>query len=328
MSTKNQILELLEKSRGESLSGEKIAKLLHVSRNAIWKAINELKKDGYKIQAVTNKGYMLTQDNDILSCAGILSYLSDSYKPVSLDVYDTIDSTNRTAKEMAISGAKHGSIVIANSQSAGRGRYTRSFFSPANGGLYISFVLHPDKLPFKNITSITAFASLVVCETIENLCDKTPKIKWVNDVYLKQKKICGILTESITVLESSQPQWIVLGIGINVNTPDSSFPEEIRSVAGSIFPDGDAVFSRNQLAAEIIQRVLYPSLDFNETILFKAYKEKLMMLGSKITVIQGAESYNATAIDLDDLGHLIIEKENGIVETLHFGEISIRMGMS
>ena len=325
MSTKTRILELLEKFRDRSLSGEKLAKTLGISRNAVWKAINELKKDGYKIQASPNKGYCLSPGNDILSREGILPFLPDSYRPAKIVIYDSLDSTNKTAKEMAISGADHGSIIIANSQTAGRGRYTRSFFSPSGGGLYISFILHPDKLPFENITSITAFAALVVCEAIESLSDKKPGIKWVNDIYLDRKKICGILTESITVLESSQPQWIVLGIGINVSTPTSDFPEEIRSIAGSVFPDGSAPFTRNQLAAEIIRRILFPASGFNEFLLFQTYREKLMMLGNEITVMQGSDSYIATAMDIDDLGHLIIKRENGTIETLSFGEISIRL---
>lgn len=325
MSTKSRILELLEKSRDESLSGEKIANSLGISRNAVWKAINELKKDGYKIHAITNKGYRLDSDNDILSCEGILPFLPAACHLAKLEVHDSIDSTNKRAKEMAISGAEHGSVVIANHQTAGRGRYTRAFFSPPDGGLYISFVLHPDNLPFENITSITAFAGLIVCDAIESLSSKKPKIKWVNDLYLDRKKICGILTESISVLESRQPQWIVLGIGINVCTPSASFPEEIRKTAGSLFPDGNSEFTRNQLAAEIIRRILFSEAKLNESMLFEAYRKKLMMLGSEITVIQGNDSYEATAIDIDSQGHLLVKKANDVVETLSFGEISIRV---
>ena len=326
MNTKRKILWLLEKNREEYLSGAKLASQLCISRNAVWKAINELKKDGYEIEAITNKGYRLHDNSDILSVEGLLPFLPDSYEKDLIYVFDEVESTNQTAKEMAITGAKHGTVIIADHQTGGRGRFSRSFFSPPGGGLYISFVLRPENLFFENITPVTAFAAVTVCDSIEAVTGKEPKIKWVNDVVLNRKKICGILTESISDLESGHPQWIVLGIGINVSTPDIDFPKEIQHIAGSIYPDGRKEITRNKIAAEIIKRLTVSHKTIDETMLFRLYREKLMMLGSPVTVIiNGQESYKGIASDIDDLGHLLVKKDDGKLETLSFGEISIKL---
>lgn len=326
MNTKNRILELLEQHKGESISGERIAGMLDISRNAVWKAIKELQKDGYTIDAVTNKGYCLSDDNDIVSIQGIKPFLSEKGRLYEdkIRIYKSLESTNKTAKEMAIAGALHGTVIISDSQTRGRGRYSRSFFSPSGGGLYMSIVLRPEIMHFQNPTSVTAFAAVSVCDAIEVISDKTPEIKWVNDVLIDGKKVCGILTEAITDFESGRLEWIVLGIGINVYTRAEDFPEELRSLASSVFPDEKVPGVRNKLAAELINRILGFERLPGETELFERYKKRLMMLGSKVTVMQGQTEYTATAADIDSAGHLIVEKENGEKCILSSGEIRVR----
>ena len=325
MSTKNRILELLEQQRGESISGEHLAGVLGISRNAVWKAIKELQKDGYNIVAVTNKGYCLSAENDIISIPGIKPFLSErsQFYANKIQVHKSLESTNKTAKEMAVAGAEHGTIIIADCQTMGRGRYSRNFFSPSGGGLYMSIVLRPEAMHFKNPTSVTAFAAVSVCEAIESISTKVPRIKWVNDIFIDEKKVCGILTEAVTDFESGGLDWVVLGIGINVHTRTEDFPCDLQSIATSIYPDEKMSGVRNRLSAEIINRILGFETLPSETEIFEKYKKRLMVLGKKITVIQNQVEYKATAIDVDSVGHLVVKNESGERITLSSGEIRI-----
>lgn len=326
MNTKNRILELLEQQRGESISGEHLAGMLSISRNAVWKAIKELKKDGYNIVAVTNRGYCLSDENDIISIPGIKPFLSERSQHYAgkIQIYKSLESTNKTAKEAAIAGAEHGTVIISDCQTSGRGRYSRNFFSPSGGGLYMSIIMRPEVLHFENPTSVTAFAAVAVCKAIESISKKAPKIKWVNDVFIDGKKVCGILTEAVTDFESGHLDWIVLGIGINVYIRTEDFPSDLQSLATSIYPDEKVPGIRNKLSAEIINRILGFETPPNETEIFEKYKKRLMLLREEITVIQDQTEYKATAIDVDPVGHLIVKNENGELITLSSGEIRIQ----
>lgn len=325
MSTKNRILELLEQQRGESISGEHLAGILNVSRNAVWKAVKELQKDGYNIVAVTNKGYCFSDENDIVSIPGIKPFLSEKSQPYAdkIQIYKVLESTNKTAKEMAVAGAEHGTVIISDCQTKGRGRYSRNFFSPSGGGLYMSIVLRPEVLHFENPTSVTAFAAVSVCEAIESISNKVPKIKWVNDIFIDGKKVCGILTEAVTDFESGGLEWVVLGIGINVYIRAEDFPGDLQSSATSVFPDGKTPGMRNKLSAEIINKILGFKTSPSEKEIFEKYKKRLMILGKEITVIQNQTEYKATAIDVDSVGHLIVKNENGEIINLSSAEIRI-----
>ena len=324
MSTKHRILELLEQNRGDSISGERLAGILNVSRNAVWKAVKELEKEGYSIEAVTNKGYRLSDQNDIVSIQGIKPFLSPQSKlyAENIKIYKTLESTNKTAKEMAVAGAEHGTVIIADSQTKGRGRYSRSYFSPS-GGLYMSIILRPEVLNFENPTSVTAFAAVAVCEAIESISEKTPKIKWVNDILIDEKKVCGILTEAVTDFESGSLDWIVLGIGINVYIKTEDFPDDLQTSATSIFPNEKMFGVRNKLSAEIINRILGYDITPREAEIFRKYKNRLAMLGNQVTVIQNKIEYKAAVIDIDAAGHLVVKNENGEIITVSSGEIRV-----
>jgi BirA family biotin operon repressor/biotin-[acetyl-CoA-carboxylase] ligase len=318
ISTKMRVLELLESNRGQSISGAHIAERFNISRNAVWKAVNGLKKDGYSIEAITNKGYCLSEDNDILSVQGITPFLADKEIAGRIFVYPSLESTNKTAKEMAVSECGHGTIIIADSQTAGKGRYGRNFYSPPAHGIYMSFILRPALLRFNTPTLITSFAAVSVCEAIEAVSDKKPQIKWVNDIFLDGKKICGILTEAVSDYESGNVQWIVAGIGINFNTPD--FPVDLRQIAGAVFT-GSPPVTRNQVAGEVINRILAPGCDESEVM--EKYKKRLFMLGKKVLVADAEQPYEALAVDIDSIGRLIVKKDNGENISLSAGEISI-----
>ncbi|MDD6262197.1 MAG: biotin--[acetyl-CoA-carboxylase] ligase [Clostridiales bacterium] len=324
MSTKDSILELLERHRGENISGERIAGILSVSRNAVWKSIKELQKDGYDIVAATNKGYCLSDENDIISVPGIKPFLSEACRPCAekIRIYRSLESTNKTAKEMAVSGAEHGTVIISDCQTGGKGRYARKFFSPS-GGLYMSIILHPEAIRFSNPTAVTAFAAVSVCESIESVFQKTPEIKWVNDIFIGGKKVCGILTEAVTDFESGCLEWVVIGIGINVRIRTEDFPPELRASAASLCPDKKFPGARNRLSAEIINRILGLKAPPDEAAILEKYKNRLMILGKPVTVIQNSEEFRATVAGIDSAAHLIVKKENGETVSLTSGEIRI-----
>lgn len=252
MSSREKVLELLEKNKTEYISGEAIAEELGLSRNAVWKAINELRKRGYNIQALSKRGYLLGEDNDIISPQGIISCLEEvpSNLQEKIHVFDKVDSTNKVAKEMAISGAEHGTLIIAKTQDGGRGRRDHSFFSP-EGGIYMSVILSPSHLTSVEPDAITLLTGSAVKTAVKDLCNVDAVIKPINDLYVKGRKICGILTESGLEFDSGLVQWIVVGIGINFDSDVSKFPDEIKEKADSLFAPGKATVTKNQLIAEI-----------------------------------------------------------------------------
>ena len=258
--------------------------------------------------------------NNALSVQGMLPYLKYDISE-NIRIYDCLESTNKTAKKPEFSCAEHGTIIIAETQTAGKGRYGKSFHSPPDSGLYITFILHPEKLNFTTPTLITAFAAVAVCETIEATCCKTPQIKWVNDIFVNDKKICGILTESVNTPENKT--HTILGIGINITDPPTGFPPEIQSTAGSLFGTSKTTITRNRLTAELINHILFTDDLFDEKMMLTKYKQRMFLLGKTIKVNDGDDSYEATALDIDDFGHLVVKTLKNKLVYLSTGEVSI-----
>ena len=323
VSTKEQVLALLEAQRGQTISGTAIAQELSLSRNSVWKAIKELEKDGYTITATTNKGYCLSADNDILSAQGMLPYLAHHIDPKSIFVHDSLESTNKTAKELALSNTAHGSIVIADHQTLGKGRFGRSFHSPPKSGIYMSIIIDPKELQLSTQTLLTAFTALCICESIEAISDKEPKIKWVNDIFSDGKKICGIATEASVDFESGNTAWLVVGLGVNFIDPEVAFPQDSRNIVGSLFGNNPPT-SRNHLAAEIINRMLPAAMPCSEVEMLERYKQRMFLLNENVVVTRGSEQFEALVLDIDKNAQLVIEDETGAVHSLSSGEISIR----
>jgi len=214
-----------------------------------------------------------------LSAQGILSFLPQKVKDEMLQrifIFDCLESTNETAKKMAADGAKHGTVIIADHQTAGKGCHGKAFFSPPGHGIYMSFILHPHLSGSENPTQITASAAVYVCEAIEAVSGKLPKIKRINDILLDRKKICGILTESVINAESHKMTYIILGIGINFSTPLSDFPEELQGIAGSLFETQPSQVTRNRLIAEIISNIMYPDETPSEDEMMLRYNQRLI----------------------------------------------------
>jgi len=219
--------------------------------------------------------------DNTLSLQGILQYLPEISKEQMLKtifIYDRLESTNVTAKEMAVSGAQHGTVVISNSQSAGKGCYGKTFFSPPDCGLYMSFIISPDQFSSADTADlITVQAAALVCRAIESITGKSLNVKLVNDIFLNGKKICGILTESVIGAQNHNILCIILGIGINFNTPVSAFPEELKPIAGSLFETASPPITRNHLAAEIIKQVIFSKPTLNKEELLEAYNQRLFI---------------------------------------------------
>lgn len=235
---------------------------------------------------------------------------------------EQIDSTNDYLKNLVNHGERENTLVIADRQSKGKGRLGRKFFSP-DGGLYFSLLLRPNFSPEKALL-ITTAAAVVVSEALSRLSGKSAGIKWVNDIFIDNKKVCGILTEASTDFKKGTLEYAVLGIGINLYSPKDGFPDDIKDIAGVVFDKEPDCFTRAKIVSEIINAFFEIYDNFEKSDFLKRYKEKLFILGKKIDVIKNNTKRCATALDIDEKAGLVVEYENGDRETLSSGEVSIR----
>lgn len=321
MSVKKELLKILEKNREKDLSGQELADRLMVSRTAIWKAMKELREEGYQIEAVNNRGYRLAGETDILSEEGIrLELTNEAVKEVA--VFRTIDSTNLEVKRRALQGEKEGLVVISESQTAGRGRLGRSFYSPLGTGIYFSILLEP-KLNATDAILLTTAASVAVVRAIRRVTDLEPSIKWVNDVYLGDKKVCGILTEAMTDFETATIQYIILGIGINYKEPPEGFPEEVKDIAGALV-DGKEKIPRNRLVAAVLDEFFTIYEELPDRHFMEDYRRWSNVLNQDVKYLEKDIWHFAKAVGIDDDGGLIVRDKDGKEKVLKTGEITLR----
>lgn len=323
MGTKENLLALLEAHKGEFFSGAQIAQMLNVSRTAVWKAANALRDAGYGIDAVQNRGYCLDASTDILSAQGISALLSPECRSLRLEMLQTADSTNAILRERAIAGAPEGTVILANEQTKGRGRLGRDFYSPPDTGVYLSLLLHPADLLPAQAVKITTMAAVAACRAIAEVSRKQPKIKWVNDIYLGNKKVCGILTEASFNLESGNLDYAILGVGLNVYPPDGGFPPEIADTADSILRNQESE-AKNRLAALFLNYFMEIYRDTEHTNYAEEYRANSLIIGQAIRVISPAGARNAYALDVDKDCRLIVRYEDGTIDQLSSAEVSIR----
>ncbi len=323
MATKDAVLELLKRNRGEYVSGAAAAETLAITRTAVWKAVKALQDEGYEISAATNKGYMLAPDSDVISPALIRELLDGVVRPEQIEVDRCVTSTLDIARKLAEQGAPEGTVIIASEQTAGRGRRGRSFYSPPGTGVYISVLLRP-VLPAERAVLVTTATAVAACEAIESVTGETAGIKWVNDIFVRGRKVSGILTEASYSMESGSLDYAALGIGLNVYPPEGGFPPEIADTAGSILgnrqPD-----ARSRIAAEFVKRFLEIYADLDRAGFVDEYRRRSIVLGKRISVISASGSRRAEALDIDGECRLIVRYENGETAALSSGEISIRL---
>ena len=319
MTVKDQALEMLGSS--ETISGEWLARELGVSRNAVWKVMNQLRRSGYQIEAVTNRGYRLVSAPDTLSETEIRRWLSTKEIGRELEIHEQLDSTNNRAKTLAAAGAPHGLTVIADSQTGGRGRMGRSFYSPVHSGVYLTCVLRPDCAPEK-AGLLTSLAAVAAARAVEKVSKAEVRIKWVNDLYIGEKKICGILSEAGLGMEAGRLEYAVVGIGINVK--QMKFPPELRDIATSVGNETGKEADRNRLIAGILNELemLYGDLETGRFL--EESRKRSNVIGRDVTVIEGGRTYSAHALDIDDQGRLVIETGAGRT-CLNYGEVSLKL---
>lgn len=323
VSTKEKLIELFEANRGVYFSGEDIAQKLSMSRTAIWKAVKTLQNEGYAIDALTNKGYCLSEQTDILSEQGIQKYLRSEIAGIEISVLPTTSSTNALVREKANAGVPEGYMILANEQTVGRGRVGRSFFSPKDTGVYMSLLLRPKNYSAEQAVRITTMAAVAICEAIEAISDEKAEIKWVNDIFVRGKKVCGILTEGSFSLESGLFEYAVLGIGINMYQPENGFPKELESIAGSVFQthQNDA---KNRLVSEFLNRLYVYYTAPCQSDYVEQYRSRSFVIGKQVTLMSANEPKNAVVLGIDDSCHLLVQYNDGTEGCYSSGEISIR----
>ncbi|WP_057491338.1 bifunctional biotin--[acetyl-CoA-carboxylase] ligase/biotin operon repressor BirA [Streptococcus orisasini] len=308
MKTYEKIYQLLAQT-DSFVTGETLGKELNISRTAVWKAIQTLEGKGLVIESVKNRGYRLL--------SGDLFLPDEIEKATGIKVFfnEKSTSTQLDAKAGMEKGDPVPALYLAPSQKAAKGRFSRQFFTPERGGIYMSLHLHPE-LPFKQLPAYTLMVASSLVKAISRLTGIDPEIKWVNDIYLNGKKIAGILTEAVSSIETGLITDVIIGMGINFHVTD--FPEELQSKAASLFSEKPTI-TRNELISEIW------NIFFNipKADLIKVYKEKSLVLDRQVSFVENNIAYKGTAVDITDTGQLIVQLENGEEKSLNSGEISL-----
>ena len=324
MSVKAQVLSALDAARGRYISGQELADQLGVSRAAIWKAVTALRADGTPIEAITNRGYALPHGADLLNADAITALLAPAVaQAVRITVVDRLPGTNAALRTQAANGAPEGLVLIAQAQSAGRGRRGHSFFSPP-GGLYLSILLRP-AFSTRQSPQITALAAVAAARAAEQLCGTPIQIKWVNDLWKNGKKVCGILTEAAVDLESGMLDYAVLGLGFNLVQPSGGWPKELAAVAGSLFDSAPAPGARAALAAAFLNEFWALYLTGLRCSWLDDYRRRQALTGQHVTLIpNGREPRGATVLGIDDDCRLLVRCDGDLAPTA-FGSDEIRV---
>ena len=319
--TKDDVLILLKTTSGY-LSGERISRELGVSRAAIHAAVAALRREGYRIESATRRGYRLTDAPPRFGWGEIAALLPKDRRERLL-FFDSLPSTNTHAKKLAQQGAPDGLIVIANEQTAGRGRSGRSFFAPRDGGLYLSLLLRPTDEPAAAV-KLTAWTAVAVSDAIAEIGGVTPDIKWINDLVLNGKKICGILTEMAVEGESLAIQHVVVGVGVNVREPDGGYDAALQPIAAALNTVCGRSIDRAELAAAVIRRLDRLRADWprQQDAYLQAYRQRCITLGREVQIV--GQGLSGVAEAIDDEFRLLVRLADGRRLLCNSGEVSIR----
>ena len=319
---KEEILRLLRGADGY-ISGQELCNRFGVSRTAVWKAINQLKEAGYEIEAQQNKGYRLMAAPDLMTEAEIKSLMHTDWVAKEVLYFDTIDSTNTKAQELAEKGYPSGTLVVADKQESGKGRRGRSWVSPSGTGIFMTLMIKPDINP-NNASMLTLVAALAVAKAITSVTGEKAMIKWPNDIVVNGKKVCGILTEMNAQFDYIN--HIVVGIGINVH--NESFPEEISQMASSLMIEaGGKRFHRAQIIAETMSYFEQYYDTFLKTqdlsALVREYDKLLVNRNKSVRVLDPKEPFDGKAMGITPKGELIVDtwESRKLVSS---GEVSVR----
>ena len=319
------IVEILKKAGDNFTSGESIAGDLGVSRTAVWKHIQKLRESGYEILSHARRGYKLKDAPDLLLPGEIQIGLDTEIIGKEMSYHPSVDSTNHVAKNLAHNGAPEGTIIVAEEQTGGKGRFEKDFYSPRGKGIWFSIILRPKFLPHE-APQFTLMSAVAIAEAMKRFNLK-PEIKWPNDILFEGRKIVGILTEM--TCELGRINYVVVGIGINVNISRKEFPKELRDIAASLSEMNGGKISRVQFFRAVLEEFdkIYRRVNesgFDEV--FVRWKKYNITLGKKVRVtsaINGGESFTGQAVDLNSEGALIVQTDEGL-KTVYSGYVSIR----
>lgn len=319
---KAEILKMLRESDAY-VSGQQICEKLGVTRTAVWKVINQLKEEGYQVEAVRNRGYHIIDSPDVITAEELASQIDTEWAGQQVFCYERIDSTNIRAKQLGEEGALHGTIVVADSQSAGKGRRGRGWESPQGCSIYMSILLRPEFPPAK-APMLTLVMALSVAKGLEEATGLKAQIKWPNDIVLNKKKLVGILTEMSA--EIDYINHVVIGVGINVNT--ATFPKELGGKATSLRKEMGCPVKRSPIIAAVMRQFEKYYTLFSETQDFgemqEEYNSLLVNKGNEVRILGTKEEYTAYALGVDKEGALLVRRADGSAEAIYAGEVSVR----
>lgn len=322
MTTKEKVLAQLLAAQPQPISGQKIATQLGLSRNAVWKAIEDLRQAGYQIDQQGRKGYRLASVSQALDSQQIKLYCQETFADLQVATYDAVTSTNDLAKTFAQDQPGKTGLFIAKQQTQGRGRHGRQFFSGLEHGLYLSLVLKPQTDQLQDLPLYTLMAAAAMTQALENYHSEGIRIKWINDLFYGGKKVAGILCESIMDLESQTVSALVIGIGLNLaGTFDQEDPA-IQQVAGTLFgPKLPEDFNPNRLIADFIHSLWHYHQSISDRSFIPYYREKLLGLDQAVTYQKGGETFQGVIRGINEDGNLLIQDPSGQILALFSGEI-------
>lgn len=319
---KSRILTALGSTDGY-VSGQELCRMLHVSRTAVWKVINQLKEDGYEIESVPRRGYRILGRPDVVTADEIRSCMNTQWMGSEIHFFETIDSTNNEARRLAEKGAPHGTLLVAESQESGKGRRGRSWVTPSGSAVAMSFLLRP-QLPPQCASMVTLVMGLAVAKACREYCKVDAKIKWPNDVVVDGKKVCGILTEMSSQIDYIN--YVVIGTGINTNI--EQFPSELVQTAVSLHK----LMGRRPERAVLIAACMKYFEQYYElferqqdlSLLMEEYNGLLAGKGGTVRVLEPGNEYSGISEGINERGELLVRRENGTLEAVYAGEVSVR----
>jgi len=314
-------------AEGKCVSGEQMSNTLGISRAAVWKHMKVLEREGYEIESIPGTGYRLSAIPDILDSKTIFYGLKTKRFGNCHEIYQTIDSTNTRAKKLALEGAEEGTVVIADTQIAGRGRMDRIWVSPAKKGLWLSIILRPFIAPEK-APHLTVLAAIAIVKALEEIVGLKADIKWPNDILINGKKLCGILAE--IQADPDKIHSVVMGIGINVNMQNDDFPDELKDSATSILIEKGIAISRKNLLLILLENleVVYDEYLKNNSLspFLAFYKSHSISIGKNVTVIERNSTFEGYAQNIDEDGALLVKTADGNIRKIFSADVSLRRG--
>lgn len=310
---KNSIISILKQNQNKLITGSYIAKELNITRSYVNKVIQSLIDDGYDIENISRSGYIYKSNIKILDKEYIENKIS-----MKVEIFDEIDSTNNYLKNLAKDKSQNNILVVANYQTNGRGRLGRTFISDKSNGIYMSLLVRPN-ISINDAKKITCLTAVSINNAINELTGLNSKIKWVNDIYINNKKVCGILTEAQTSIEEGIIDYVIIGIGINVYKRE--FDESIKNIATSLEDEG-AIISRNELIIQIIKYIDKYLNDFTNDIYMKEYQNSSCIVGKEVELNIRGNIFTATVLKINDEGELVVRTLDNEELTVYSGEIT------